>query len=139
VLDVMPTPGHHPSHIIVFDEKDRLLLSGDTLYPGRLYVPTDQFATFRDSIDRVVAFTKDRRVSHVLGAHIEMTQTPGKDFTDAAPTHPNEHALELPYSDLLELQAAVHKMGDTPVKDAHHDFIVFPLAPRPAPRPTGGD
>ncbi len=131
VLDVIPTPGHHPSHIMVFDEKDRLLLSGDTLYPGRLYVPADQFATFRDSIDRAVAFTKARHVSHVLGAHIEMTQAPGKDFTDAAPTHPDERALELPYADLLELQTAVHRMGDTAVRDVHDDFIVFPLPPRP--------
>jgi hydroxyacylglutathione hydrolase len=131
VLDVIPTPGHHPSHMMVFDEKDRLLLSGDTLYPGRLYVPTDQFTAFRDSIDRVVAFTKDRHVSHVLGAHIEMTQAPGKDFTDAAPAHPNERALELPYSDLLELQVAVHRMGDTAARDVHDDFIVFPIPPRP--------
>ncbi len=131
MLDVVPTPGHHPSHVMIFDEKDRLLLSGDTLYPGRLYVPTDQFAAFRASIDRVVAFTQARRVSHVLGAHIEMTSAPGKDFADAAPTHTNERALELPYSDLLELQAAVHRMGDTAVKGVHDDFIVFPIPPRP--------
>ncbi|WP_372784871.1 MBL fold metallo-hydrolase [Phenylobacterium sp.] len=131
VLDVIPTPGHHPSHIMIFDEKDRLLLSGDTLYPGRLYVSADQFAAFRDSIDRAVAFTRDRRVSHVLGAHVEMTAAPGKDFPEAAPAHPNERALELPYADLLELQAAVHAMGETAVKDVHNDFIVFPLTPRP--------
>ncbi len=133
VLDIVPTPGHQPSHIMVFDEKTRLLLSGDTLYPGRLYVPSNMFGDFRDSLDRVVAFTKGRRVSHVLGAHVEMTKAPGKDFADAAPTHPDERALELPYSDLLELQAAVHKMGDTVVKDVHDDFIVFPLPPRPLP------
>jgi len=133
VLDIIPTPGHQPSHIMVFDERTHLLLSGDTLYPGRLYVPSNMFGDFKDSIDRVVAFTKGRRVSHVLGAHIEMTATPGKDYADAAPTHPNERALELTYADLLELQAAVHKMGDTAVKDVHDDFIVFPIAPRPLP------
>jgi len=136
VLDIIPTPGHHPSHIMVFDERTRLLLSGDTLYPGRLYVPTDQFAAYRDSVDRVVAFTRTHRVSHILGAHVEMTKEPGKDFAQAAAQHPNEHPLELPYADLLELQAAVHKMGDTVVKDVHHDFIVFPLTPRPAPKPV---
>jgi glyoxylase-like metal-dependent hydrolase (beta-lactamase superfamily II) len=135
VLDVIPTPGHHPSHIMVFDERTRLLFSGDALYPGRLYFPKDQFTAYRDSVDRVVAFTKDRHVSHLLGAHIEMTATPGKDFADAAPTHPDERALELPYADLLDLQAAIHRMGETPVKDVHNDFIVFPLAPRPAPPP----
>ncbi|HEX3367863.1 MBL fold metallo-hydrolase, partial [Phenylobacterium sp.] len=78
VLDIVPTPGHHPSHIMVFDRHTRLLLSGDTLYPGRLYVPANDFADYKASIDRVTAFTKDRRVSHILGAHIEMTTTPGK-------------------------------------------------------------
>ena len=130
VLDIIPTPGHHPSHIMVYDPRTRLLLSGDTLYPGRLYVPSNLFADYRDSIDRVVAFTRTRPVSHILGAHIEMTRTAGKDFVDEAPTHANEHALELPYSDLLQLQAAVHNMGDTVTRDVHDDFIVFPLPPR---------
>jgi glyoxylase-like metal-dependent hydrolase (beta-lactamase superfamily II) len=137
VLDVIPTPGHHPSHIMLFDEKTRLLLSGDTLYPGRLYVPADQLGTYRDSIDRVVAFTKARRVSHILGAHIEMTATPGQDYPMRAPAHPSEHVLELPYADLIELQAAVHKMGEAPTRDKHNDFIVYPLPPTPPPKPAG--
>jgi len=135
LLDIIPTPGHHPSHIMVFDERTRLLLSGDTLYPGRLYFPIDQFGVYRDSIDRVVAFAKGRKVSHILGAHIEMTTTPGKDFVDEAPSHPDEHMLELPYATLLELRDGVHKLGDTPVRDAHADFIIYPLPPKP-PAPT---
>ena len=130
-LSIIPTPGHHPSHIMVFDPKTRWLISGDTLYPGRLYIPDGAFADYRASLDRVVAFTKTHRVSKVMGAHIEMTREPGRDYRDAAPAHPSEHALELPYADLLELQAAVHAMGDTPKRDAHPDFIVFPLPPRP--------
>jgi glyoxylase-like metal-dependent hydrolase (beta-lactamase superfamily II) len=130
VLKIIPTPGHQPAHIMVFDENTRLLLSGDSLYPGRLYVPSNQFAAYQSSIDRVVAFTKDHPVSHILGAHIEMTRTPGKDFVDEAPGHPDEHALELPYATLIELQGAVHAMGEAPVRDAHADFIVFPLPPK---------
>ncbi|HEY0437952.1 MAG TPA: hypothetical protein VGC92_15035, partial [Phenylobacterium sp.] len=84
---------------------------------------------------RVAAFTRGRRVSHVLGAHIEMTATPAKDYPDAAPSHPNERALELPYADLAELQAAVHAQGEPPKRDAHADFIVFPLPPRPVAPP----
>ncbi len=133
VLDIIPTPGHQPAHIMVFDENTRLLLSGDTLYPGRLYVPTDQWAAYRDSIDRVVRFTQGRLVSHILGAHIEMSQAPGKDFIDDAASHPHEHALELPDADLTELQAAVHAMGDRPRRDAHADFILFPIPPKPKP------
>jgi glyoxylase-like metal-dependent hydrolase (beta-lactamase superfamily II) len=130
VLDIIPTPGHQPAHIMIFDRKDRLLLSGDTLYPGRLYVPANMFGDFRDSIDRAVAFTREAHPKYILGAHIEMTRTPGKDYVDAAPTHPGEHLLELSYGDLLELQAAVHQMGDTVTRSVHDNFIVFPVPPR---------
>jgi glyoxylase-like metal-dependent hydrolase (beta-lactamase superfamily II) len=132
-LDVIPTPGHHPSHIMIYDERTRLLLAGDSLYPGRLYVPSNLFLDYRDSIDRLVAFTRNHKVSHILGAHIEMTREPGKDFRDLAPSHPDEHVLELPVADLLELQAAVHRMGDAAVRDVHPDFIVQPLPPRTMP------
>jgi hypothetical protein len=33
----------------------------------------------------------------------------------------------LPYADLLELQTAVHAMGDKAVRDVHRDFIVVPM------------
>jgi len=129
-LDIIPTPGHQPAHIMIFDERTRLLLSGDSLYPGRLYVPSNMFAEFRASIDRVVAFTKRRRVAHILGAHIEMTNVAGKDFVLGTQQHPNERLLQLPYSALLSLHASVSAMGDTAVRDVHDDFIVFPRPPR---------
>lgn len=129
VLDIIATPGHEPAHIMVFDAQTRLLLSGDSLYPGRLYVPIDQFPAYRDSIDRVVAFTRTRRVRHVLGAHIEMRRTPGEDYAREAPSHRDEHGLELPYARLLELQAALHKIKGEPVRDTHDDFIIVPRWP----------
>ncbi|MBW8813261.1 MAG: MBL fold metallo-hydrolase [Caulobacterales bacterium] len=129
-LSIVATPGHQPAHIMVYDPRERLLLSGDTLYPGRLYVPANMFGDYKASVDRIVDFTRTHPVRWILGAHVEMTRASGKDFIDAAPTHPDEHALELPYADLLELQAAVHKMGDTGQRDVHSDFIVQPLPPR---------
>jgi len=130
VLQVIPTPGHQPAHIMIYDRRTRLLLTGDTLYPGRLYVPTNMFSDFWASIDRVVAFTRKHPVKWILGAHVEMTQTPGQDYPNPAFKRPGEHVLELPYTDLLELQAAVRKMGDAPVRAVHPDFIVTPVAPR---------
>lgn len=130
VLEVIPTPGHQPAHIILYDRNTRLLFTGDTLYPGRLYVPVNRFADFRASLDRVVEAVGRRKVSHVLGAHVEMTTTPGKDLPQGALVHADEHVLELPYADLLELQEAVHVMGDKLVRDVHQDFIVTPTPPR---------
>lgn len=129
-LKIIPTPGHQPAHIMVYDAKTRLLLSGDTLYPGRLYVPVSTFGDFKASLDRLVAFTRTHPVKWALGAHIEMTRTPGQDYGDGAPAHPGEHALELPYADLLDLQATVQKMGETPVRAVRPDVIVTPLVGR---------
>jgi hydroxyacylglutathione hydrolase len=129
-LDIIPTPGHQAAHIMVFDERTRLLLSGDSLYPGRLYVPSNMFTEFRASIDRVVTFTKQRHVAHILGAHIEMTDVAGKDFVLGSQQHSHERVLQLPYSALVSLQASVKAMGKTVVRNVHDSFIVFPLPPR---------
>lgn len=128
-LQVIPTPGHQPAHIMIWDPKTRWLLSGDSLYPGRLYVPINRFVDYRDSIDRVAAFARKHPVRWVMGAHIEMSNVPGKDFPDRPP-HPNEHVLELPASALAELQRAVDGMGDKVARDVHPDFIVSPAPPR---------
>jgi len=54
VLGVIPTPGHEPSHITLYDQHERLLLTGDTPYPGLLVLDSGQ--THRNSIGRFAAF-----------------------------------------------------------------------------------
>ena len=132
VLDIIPTPGHEPAHIMVYDARTRLLFSGDMLYPGRLYVPLDQFGAFQASADRIAAFAGTHPIRALLGAHIEMTTTPGQDYPMRAPTHPSEHPLPLPPSAIGELQKAVDQAGPNPTIDRHADFIVYPRPPRPA-------
>jgi glyoxylase-like metal-dependent hydrolase (beta-lactamase superfamily II) len=131
-LDVIPTPGHQPAHIMVYDARTQLLFSGDMLYPGRLYVPLDKFGEFRASADRLAAFAATHPIRALLGAHIEMTSTPGQDYPMKAATHPSEHLLPLAPAAIAELQRAVTHMGSAPVIDRHADFIVYPLPPRPA-------
>jgi hydroxyacylglutathione hydrolase len=126
-IDIIPMPGHEPSEIAVFDRRTRLLLCGDALYPGRLYVKADQFPAFRRSVDRVVAYTRSLQVSWILGNHIEMTRTPRRDYAMHIPTHPDEHVLELPYAALIELQKSVDAMGELPRLDVHRDFILYPI------------
>jgi glyoxylase-like metal-dependent hydrolase (beta-lactamase superfamily II) len=132
VLDIIPTPGHQSAHIMVFDRKTRLLFSGDSLGPYRLYIPINETKTYRDSIDRVAAFTKDKRVSWILGAHIEMTTKPEELIPDEALKHLDEHVLEISYSNLPELQTALHALGDILLQQTHRDFVIFP---RPAREP----
>lgn len=131
VLDILATPGHQPAHIMVYDARTRLLFSGDMLYPGRLYVPLNHFEDFRASAARLAAFAKTHPVRALLGAHIEMTTTPGKDYGMEAPVHADEHPLQLAPSTIRELRAAVAKAGPVPAIDRHADFIVYPVPARP--------
>ena len=131
-LSVLATPGHQAAAIMVYDPRLAILLSGDTLYPGRLYVPVNFMAADRASIDRLAAFTARHRVRAVLGAHIEMTRTAGKDYAHRAPAHPDEHPLELPAAAIAELRGGLKAPLDDPARPQIHDhFIIVPVPPRP--------
>jgi hydroxyacylglutathione hydrolase len=78
-------------------------------------------------------------VSWILGAHIEMTTKPAQLIPDEAPRHPDERVLEISYSNLPELQTALHAMGDSLVQQPHRDFVIFPIParePQPFAPPT---
>jgi glyoxylase-like metal-dependent hydrolase (beta-lactamase superfamily II) len=131
ILDIIPTPGHEPAHMMVYDARTQLLFSGDMLYPGRLYVPDGKFAEFRASADRLAAFAAKHPIRALLGAHIEMTATPGQDYPMKAETHPSERVLPLSPAAIAELQQAAAKAETPPMIDRHADFIVYPLPPEP--------
>ena len=124
VLDVLAIPGHQSAHVAVYDRRHQLLLTGDTLYPGRLYI--NDWSDYRDSIQRMVDFVgAGNAVTWVLGTHIEM-DVAGDDYPIGASSHPNEHELQLGYPVLEELHQAVQAMGNTPQYEAHDDFIIYP-------------
>jgi hydroxyacylglutathione hydrolase len=132
VLTVMPAPGHQAAAIMIYDPQLKILLSGDTLYPGRLYIPVNFLADNRASVDRVAAFAARHPIRAVLGAHIEMTRTPGQDYPHEAQAHPDERPLELPKRSIVELQKGLKAPLDVPERpQAHDDFIIYPVAPRP--------
>ena len=102
-LSIIPTPGHQNAHIAVYDHRSRLLLSGDMLYPGRIFVPVNRVEEMRRSVDRVIRFGRSHQVRYVLGAHIEMNRS-GVPYPDRAVAHPNEPALELPFRAFVDMQ-----------------------------------
>jgi glyoxylase-like metal-dependent hydrolase (beta-lactamase superfamily II) len=125
VLDVIPIPGHQQAHIALYDRELDLLLTGDTLYPGRLYI--NDFSAYKASIGRMIDFVEaGNPVTWVLGTHIEMSAT-GVDYAMQSTFHPEEHALELTYPTLQELHEAVLQMGSFPQYEEHKDFIIYPL------------
>jgi glyoxylase-like metal-dependent hydrolase (beta-lactamase superfamily II) len=124
VLDVIAIPGHQASSIAVYDRQTGILFTGDTLYPGRLYVSDGP--AFTRSIQRLVDFTADHAVSHILGNHIEQTRTPYVDYPIRTVYQPEEHVLELGRAHLLELNDALQKMRGTVVRLALRDFTIWP-------------
>lgn len=123
-LDVIPVPGHEPSSVAFYDRRTGILMTGDVLYPGRLYVR--DAAAFRASVSRLVAFTRQHPVAHILGAHIENTHTPYLDYPEGTRYQPEEHALELGRAQLLELDEALATMSGHLEHLVLRDFTIVP-------------
>jgi Zn-dependent hydrolases, including glyoxylases len=102
-VDVIPTPGHNPTHVAFYDSRTGVLFSGDFLLPGRLLI--EDAAAYRESALRVVDFLKTRPLTHILGGHIEL-DTAGHAYRFGSHYHPNERRLELAREDLTALPAA---------------------------------
>jgi hydroxyacylglutathione hydrolase len=129
VIDVLPIPGHQPAHVAYYDRKTGILLTGDHLYPGRLYI--SDFPAYLASTRRLVQFTEGKPVTHILGCHIEQSSTPYVDYPIGTTYQPQEHSLELGRANLLELLAGLEQMQAKPVKLALRDITIFPREPRP--------
>ena len=123
-IDLIPIPGHEPSSVAFYDRQTGILFTGDTLYPGRLYVR--DAAAFTRSIQRLVDFTRGKIVTHVLGNHIEETGTPYLDYPVGTKYQPDEHVLQLGRAELLELNDALRAMNGTIVRMAMRDFTIWP-------------
>jgi len=126
VLNIIPIPGHDVVSIALYDRRTGLLLTGDSLYPGRLYIR--DFAAFQASTERLIAFVEGKPVAHVLGNHIEQTRTPFLDFPIGSIFHPDEHPLELTFGTLLELEDGLKSMSGKPHLLATRDFTIWPLS-----------
>lgn len=124
VIDVIGIPGHDVVDVALYDRRTGILLTGDTLYPGRLYIAN--FAEYVKSIDRLVEFTATRPVAHVLGTHIEQSRTPFVDYKIRTIYQPDEAALELARGDLLELQAGLATIKDKPRRLPLARFTISP-------------
>jgi hydroxyacylglutathione hydrolase len=124
VIDVIPTPGHEDSHVALYDRKTKILLTGDTLYPGLLVI--EDWPAYARSVARLKTFVTANPVSFILGSHVEMTSQPGVWFGLPAFFQPGEHVLQLEGRHLLELHEALRAIGTRPRTERHADFIIYP-------------
>lgn len=127
VLEITGTPGHHRAAITLYDPWSGFLLTGDTVYPGRLYV--EDFPLFLDSMDRMVTFAESRAVTHVLGCHVEMTDQPGRDYPVGATYQPHERAPEMTVGQLTAIRDAAAAVAGERGVHVFDDFIIYNQPP----------
>ncbi len=120
-VDIVPTPGHHSAHITIYDRETGAMFSGDTLYPGFLFV--SNLTAYKASIDRLVGFANSNPITDVLGGHIEMTSSLGVAYPYGTVYQPNEHTLPLGVSHLLELDSALDSIFGSST-NVHDHFII---------------
>lgn len=123
VLEMTGCPGHHEASIAVYDPWTGFLVTGDTVYPGRLYV--QDFPAFTASLDRLVAFAESRPVTYVMGCHIEMTRRPRQDYPLGATFQPDEPPLQMSPDRLTAIRDAARSVSDRPGVHVYDDFIIF--------------
>jgi hydroxyacylglutathione hydrolase len=125
IIDLVPLPGHQEAAVAYYDRQTGVVLSGDTFYPGRLYVA--DWAAYKASIQRLVDFTHGKVVTHFLGCHIEQARQPYREYPIGSIYQPDEHSLSLERGQLLELNEALKEIGDVPQRRAYPDLTIFPM------------
>ena len=69
MLEIVATPGHTPDSITLFDRANGLLFTGDTYYPGTIWIYRQEtdLAAYGNSVRKLAAL--EPQVKMVLGAH----------------------------------------------------------------------
>jgi glyoxylase-like metal-dependent hydrolase (beta-lactamase superfamily II) len=105
-VEVIATPGHTPDAISLLDRASGLLFTGDTFYPGEiwLYRPETDFTAYLASVEKLAALSSD--VKLVLGAHNVPVAQP---------------------SVLAQLDAAIRSVlaGKVPAKSVNGDQAIY--------------
>ncbi len=122
-LDVFAIPGHHPASIAVYDRWTTLLLTGDTVCPGRLYV--FDMPAYLASLQRLARFVGTHPVRWLLGGHVEMRRTAGFDYPFRAKYQPEERPLEMPPERIPSLLSAARSVADRPGVYPFEDCILY--------------
>lgn len=124
VLSIIPTPGHQEESISIYDPTTQWLITGDTLYPGAIYVK--DWPAYRASIERLVNFTNTHPVSGIMGGHIEMSAEPAVLYPIGSTYQPNETQLDLNVANLVQLHTQLVN-NPKPSELVFNRFIIQPM------------
>lgn len=123
VLELIGTPGHQRAALTIYDPWSGFLLAGDNVLPGRIYA--FDFPAYLDSMERTVDFAAARRITHVMGCHIEMTRRPGHDYPAGCTYQPDEPPLEMTVEQLVAVRDAARAIKDEPGAHTFDDFLIM--------------
>lgn len=135
-LAIIPIPGHEASAIAFYDCATGLLMTGDTLTPGRLYI--SDFSANVQSISRLVNFIETNRlnITSILGAHIEMTKRNQVDYPYGATYQPNERQLNMSLEHLQQLNSELQAQSKAGFEHRHRAYYdAFIVDPKPSQLP----
>lgn len=65
---VIHTPGHTPDSICLFEKTNKILVTGDTLYPGPIYLQFKE-SNFKDYIASIKKLASIRDIKNILPGH----------------------------------------------------------------------
>lgn len=122
-IELLPIPGHAEDDLAFYDPISKFVVTGDTLYPGRLYI--GEWQEYRASISRLATWIENKSVLYVMGTHVEMSKTANVDYPIGTTYQPDEHHLPLSVSDVTTLREAIANMG-IPRKTRLGSFILWP-------------
>jgi hydroxyacylglutathione hydrolase len=125
IIDVIPIPGHDTLSIALYDRQTGILFTGDSLYPGRVFVR--DFDAFVRSNQRLVDFTRGKTVTHILGCHVEQSTTPYVDYPVGTAYQPSELPLQMSRAHLLEMNDALQQMKGSRERIFLRDFTIWPI------------
>ncbi|MEM8766407.1 MAG: MBL fold metallo-hydrolase [Pseudomonadota bacterium] len=122
-LTVLSTPGVSATGLSVYDPYTDFLFSGTVLLPGRIVIR--DFDSYKASLERLLAFADSQPIKWVMGAHIDMSATPGIDYRLRSNFRPHERALQLPATSLQRCYDVVNLINNTRRVEILGDFIVM--------------
>ena len=128
VIDLLGSPGHYPTEVSFYDRNTQILITGDIVYPGHLFVfAPDLWDDFVASIQRLVDFASENPVQWVVGCHIETAATPFSPFAYGTTAHPNEHPLQMNPIILQKVLDAALEQGPDPECTIYDEFVIHPV------------
>lgn len=107
----------------MFDPWTGFLITGDTIYHGRLYA--FDFPAFLKSLERLSLYAQEKSPPFIMGSHVEMTRTPGKDYPATARYQPEEPPLQMSVDQLIKVKNAASSVKDKHGAHVFEDFIIF--------------